>query len=229
MKKTILIYSGGVDSTTLLYFLLSQGHTVKALGINYGQRHLKELDAAGEICAGLDIGFRVADLSSLRAILAGSALTSEEITVPEGHYTSQSMKTTVVPNRNMLMLAVAIAWAISSQYDSVAYAAHAGDHVIYPDCRPEFVRALGEAARLCHYDPIEILTPFIYKTKADIVKIGHDLKAPFHLTWSCYGGQEIHCGRCGTCTERAEAFVLAQVPDPTRYASTPQFSHRSPA
>jgi 7-cyano-7-deazaguanine synthase len=220
-KKTILIYSGGVDSTTLLYFLLSQGHEVNALGVNYGQRHLKELDAAQEICASLGIDFRVADLSSLKPLLTGSALTSEQITVPKGHYASDSMKITVVPNRNMLMLAVAIAWAISSRYDSVAYAAHAGDHAIYPDCRPEFVRALEEAARLCHYDPIEILTPFIHKTKAEIVKIGHDLKVPFHLTWSCYCGQEIHCGKCGTCTERAEAFMLAHVPDPTRYASTP--------
>ena len=216
-KKTILIYSGGVDSTTLLYFLRSQGCRVKGLGINYGQRHLKELDAAREICTGLGVEFRVADLSSLKSLLAGSALTSQDIEVPEGHYTSEKMKVTVVPNRNMLMLAVATSWAISSDFDSVAYAAHAGDHVIYPDCRPEFVQALGRATKLCHFDAIEILTPFIHKTKGKIVKMGDRLKVPFHLTWSCYWGRKVHCGKCGTCTERAEAFLLAGIPDPTVY------------
>ena len=136
MNTTVLIYSGGIDSTTLLYLLLSEGYRVKALGIDYGQRHRKELAAAREICKNLDVEFRVADLSELSVLLAGSALTSQEIGVPEGHYQDETMKLTVVPNRNMLMLSVAIAWAISSKFHSVAYAAHAGDHAIYPDCGP---------------------------------------------------------------------------------------------
>ena len=217
-KTTVLVYSGGIDSTTLLYLLLSEGYRVKALGIDYGQRHRKELVAAGKICKNLDVEFRVADLSELSGLLAGSALTSQEIAVPEGHYQDETMKLTVVPNRNMLLLSVAIAWAISSKFHSVAYAAHAGDHAIYPDCRPQFVEALAKAARLAHYQPIEILRPFIDKTKADIVKIGQRVKVPFALTWSCYKGEELHCGRCGTCTERAQAFVRAGVPDPTSYA-----------
>ncbi len=228
MKKAILIYSGGMDSTALLYFLRSQGYEIRALGINYGQRHLKELEAAREVCVSLGVEFRVADLSSLKSLLAGSALTSEAIAVPEGHYTSETMKVTVVPNRNMLMLAAAIAWGISAGFESVAYGAHAGDHAIYPDCRPEFVQTMGQAARLCHFDAVEILTPFLHKTKAEIVKIGQDLNVPFHLTWSCYQGGEVHCGQCGTCSERAEAFVLAGVPDPTPYASTPQILRSTP-
>ncbi len=220
-KTTVLIYSGGIDSTTLLYLLLSDGYHVKALGIDYGQRHGKELFAARGICESRGVEFRVADLSKLSPMLAGSSLTSKEIAVPEGHYEDETMKLTVVPNRNMLMLSVAIAWAIGAQVDSVAYAAHAGDRAIYPDCRAEFVDALAQAAALCHYRPIEILRPFIDKTKADIVKIGHDLDVPFDRTWSCYKGEKLHCGRCGTCTERAEAFARVGVPDPTAYASAP--------
>ncbi|MDA2937250.1 7-cyano-7-deazaguanine synthase QueC [Acidobacteria bacterium AH-259-A15] len=221
-KTTILIYSGGIDSTTLLYSFLSKGYGVKALGIDYGQRHLKELTAARNICENLGVEFRVGNLAELRPLLAGSSLTSQEVDVPEGYYTDESMKLTVVPNRNMLMMSVAIAWAISSDFDSVAYAAHAGDHAIYPDCRPEFVDALARAAALCHYHSIQILRPFMQKTKAEIVKMGHELRVPFSLTWSCYKGGELHCGRCGTCTERAEAFLLAGVSDPTTYASAPR-------
>ena len=222
MAKSILVYSGGMDSTTLLYSLLSQGDRVKALGIDYGQRHRRELEAAREICGQVGVEFRIGDLTSLRSLLKGSALTSEEIAVPEGHYSDETMKITVVPNRNMLMLSLAIGWAISSGFESVAYAAHAGDHAIYPDCRPEFIEALSQAAGLCHFEAVEILTPFVQATKADIVTIGQRLGVPFHLTWSCYCGGEVHCGRCGTCTERAEAFLLAGVSDPTSYAVAPE-------
>lgn len=221
--KTILIYSGGLDSTALLYRLLRQDCTVRALGVNYGQRHLKELEAARRICEMREVEFRVADVSGLQPLLSGSALTSPEVEVPEGYYTDETMKATVVPNRNMLLLAVAIAWAVSSEFDGVAYAAHAGDHAIYPDCRPEFIEALSRAAELCHYRPIEIHRPFIHKTKAEIVKLGHELEVPFELTWSCYRGGEIHCGQCGTCTERAEAFLKAGVPDLTAYAAAPRY------
>ena len=218
-KSTVLIYSGGMDSTTLLYFLLSEGYRVKALGVDYGQRHRKELTAARKICQELNVEFQIADLSGVKSLLTGSALTTQEMLVPEGHYTDDTMKLTVVPNRNMVMLSLAIARAIGCRFQSVAYAAHAGDHVIYPDCRPEFVDAMGRAAELCHYRPVQILRPFVHKTKADIVKIGQELKVPFSWTWSCYKGKALHCGRCGTCTERAEAFALAGVPDPTAYAS----------
>ena len=225
-ESTIIIYSGGLDSTTLMYHLKSRGHRIKALGINYGQRHIKELAAAKEICAELDIEFNTGDLSGLGSLLAENSLTTAEVNVPDGHYAEESMQITVVPNRNMLMLSVGIAWAISANFDSVAYAAHAGDHVIYPDCRPEFAYALASAARLCHYRSIEIQFPFIRKTKAEIVKRGHQLGVPFASTWSCYKGEKQHCGRCGTCTERAEAFVLAGVTDPTVYSSKPHILTR---
>lgn len=213
-----------MDSTTLLYQLLSQGHHVQALGIDYGQRHLKELDAAAGICARERVPFRIADLSPVVGFLAGSALTSPEVEIPSGEYDPESMKVTVVPNRNMLMLAVALAWAISSECDTVAYAAHAGDHEVYPDCRPEFVQALAKTAGLCHYEPIELMAPFLRLTKVDIVRLGARLGVPYDLTWSCYRGEELHCGSCGTCRERANAFARAGVPDPTVYQNLPASS-----
>ena len=220
--KAILIYSGGMDSTTLLYSLISEGYLVKALGVDYGQRHRKELDSARNICESQRIEFQIADLSSLKALFGQSALTNTSVDVPEGAYDVESMKVTVVPNRNMLMLAAAISWAIGSEFGTVAYAAHAGDRAVYPDCRHEFIEALGQAARLCDYEPIEILSPFILKNKAEIVSIGSKLRVPFHLTWSCYRGEALHCGTCGTCQQRAQAFLASGLPDPTCYAAPPQ-------
>jgi len=214
--RTVLIYSGGLDSTVLLYHLRAEGHEVRGLGIDYGQRHRRELEAAAAICRQLGIEYRIADLSTLRPLLGGSALT-DDLAVPEGHYTDETMKQTVVPNRNMIMLAVAIGWAVSLRYDAVAYAAHAGDHTVYPDCRPEFAEAMDRAAALCDWHRVRILRPFIDKTKADLVRLGASLGVPFERTWSCYRGGEYHCGRCGTCVERREAFALAGVADPTKY------------
>ena len=216
--KAIVIYSGGLDSTTLLYHLRAGGHEVRCLSVDYGQRHRRELESARTICGPLGIECRVVDLTSLRPLLAGSALT-DNLEVPAGHYTDESMKQTVVPNRNMIMLAVAIGWAVSLKFDAVAYAAHAGDYLGYPDCRPEFAEAMARAAALCDWRPIELYRPFIGKTKADIVRLGAELSVPFELTWSCYLGQDLHCGRCGTCLQRREAFRIAGVPDPTVYAS----------
>ena len=143
--KTVLIYSGGLDSTVLLYELLAQGDDVAALSVDYGQRHRREIDAAQSIAASLGVEHRVADLSGIRGLLAGSSQTSDDVDVPEGHYAEESMKATVVPNRNMIMLSLAVGWAISRKADRVAYAAHGGDHAIYPDCRAEFVDALARA------------------------------------------------------------------------------------
>lgn len=216
MPGIVLVYSGGLDSTTLLYELRSQGAALRCLSVDYGQRHRRELTAAAEICRELGIEHRMADLSGLRPLLAGSALT-DDIAVPHGHYTEASMKATVVPNRNMLLLAVAIAWAVSTRSDAVAYAAHAGDHAIYPDCRPEFVDAMDRAAGLCDWHAVRIERPFVNWDKTQIVRRGAELGVPFAKTWSCYEGAALHCGRCGTCVERREAFELAGVPDPTVY------------
>ena len=217
--KSVLVYSGGLDSTVLLYHLLAAGHEVHALSVNYGQRHRCELERAAEICTRVKVPHQTADLSPVQSLLAGSSLTSPEIEVAEGHYTEENMKTTVVPNRNMILLSLATGHGLSIGADQVAYAAHSGDHAIYPDCRNEFADAMANAIRLCDWNSIELSRPFVDWTKADIVRRGAELDVPFELTWSCYKGGEIHCGRCGTCIERREAFDLAGVKDPTPYAA----------
>jgi 7-cyano-7-deazaguanine synthase len=217
MEKVVAIYSGGMDSTVLLYHLRSQGYDVRALSVDYGQRHRKELDSARSICHMVGISHEVADLRGITHLLKGNSLTASEIEVPEGHYAEESMKVTIVPNRNMIMLSVAIGYAISLGAQYVAYGAHAGDHTIYPDCRPEFAAALNTAALLADWHQVELLRPFVRLTKSEIAKRGAELNVPFELTWSCYKGGERHCGLCGTCVERAEAFNLAGLQDPTDY------------
>lgn len=215
--KTVLIFSGGMDSSVLLGWLRHQQHEILALSIDYGQRHRVELDAAALIARHYGVEHRTADLRGLKPLLAGSSQTSD-LPVPHGHYAEESMKLTVVPNRNMLMLAVAGAWAISTKSQSIAYAAHAGDHAVYPDCRPEFVDALEGALKLADWHSVSIDRPFVTKTKAEICKLGHSLDVPLHLTYSCYEGRpDVHCGKCGTCVERREAFQLSGVTDPTKY------------
>lgn len=215
--KTVLVYSGGLDSTVLLYHLLAAGHEVHALSVDYGQRHRCELEQAARLCADVKVHHRTADLSAIQPLLAGSSLTSPEIEVAEGHYTEETMKTTVVPNRNMIFLALATGHGLSIGAKQVTYAAHSGDHAIYPDCRNEFADAMASAIQLCDWNEIELSRPFVDWSKADIVRRGNELNVPFEQTWSCYKGGEIHCGRCGTCIERREAFDLAGVDDPTLY------------
>lgn len=215
--KIILIYSGGLDSTVLLYHLLAEGHQVKTLAVNYGQRHAKELESAQAISALVGVEHKVADLRAISTLLAGSSLTSSEVAVPDGHYAEESMKTTVVPNRNMIMLSVAAGWAISTKSEAVAFAAHSGDHAIYPDCRSEFADALDRAIQLADWHTVKLIRPFVGMTKADIARRGAELQVPFARTWSCYKGGALHCGVCGTCVERREAFYLAGVSDPTAY------------
>jgi 7-cyano-7-deazaguanine synthase len=217
-KKTIVVFSGGLDSTVLLAALLAEGRECKALSVDYGQRHRRELVAADKICHKLRVDHKVANLNGLRPLLVGSSQTDTTVPVPHGHYEEESMKKTVVPNRNMLLLATAGAWAIGLKYDSIAYAAHAGDHAVYPDCREEFVVPLREALRRADWHEVDLERPFIHKTKAEVVRLGHELKAPLALSWSCYEGRPRHCGKCGTCVERREAFQVAGVEDPTVYA-----------
>jgi 7-cyano-7-deazaguanine synthase len=216
-KKAVCLLSGGLDSTTLLFYLKEIGYDVLALSIGYGQRHMKELAAAQLIAREAQTPILQMNLSLLKVLMKGSSQTSPEIPVPEGHYSADNMAITVVPNRNMILLSLATAWAISERADLVAYAAHIGDHDQYPDCRKVFIDAMSEAIKLCDNNPPDLIAPFSHLTKATIVGLAKTLKIPFHLTYSCYNGEEKHCGRCGTCVERAEAFWLAQVKDPTEY------------
>jgi 7-cyano-7-deazaguanine synthase len=215
--KTVVTFSGGMDSTTLLYHLRQQGHEVLALSVDYGQRHRVELDCARRIVESLGLTHEVADLRPITRLLGDSSLTNKSIDVPLGHYAAASMKATVVPNRNMIMLAVAAGWAISQRANHLAYAAHAGDHAIYPDCRPEFADTMTHAIELADWHQVKLIWPFVNMTKAEIATLGHKLGVPFERTWSCYQGGSVHCGACGTCVERREAFMLAGVPDPTAY------------
>ncbi len=205
--KTILIYSGGMDSTTLLYKLRAEGDRVQALSFDYGQRHKKELKSAAKICKKLGVPHKIVDITTLKNLMEGSALTSNRIKVPEGHYKNKTMRSTVVPNRNMIFLALAIAQAVSLKFDRVAIAVHAGDHAIYPDCRPAFIKAMRSASKTANYKKIAIYAPFLNMTKRAIAKIGKKLKVPYGLTWTCYKGLKKPCGKCGACVERAEALL----------------------
>lgn len=220
MKGTVVIASGGMDSAVLLALSKDQG-PVKSLSFDYGQRHKCELKFAERMAKYLQIPHAVADISAVAPLIQGeSSQVNPDIPVPEGHYADENMKQTVVPNRNMIMLSIAIGHAISIGYDFVSYGAHAGDHTIYPDCRPEFATAIATAALLCDFEQIKVIRPFIQMGKHDIAALGHGKNIPWELTWSCYKGSGIaHCGKCGTCVERKEAFQLAQLDDPTVYAA----------
>lgn len=213
MIKTILSLSGGMDSVTLLYQLLHEGRKVKCISFNYGQRHIRELEQAKKVCEKLGIEHKIIDMSFMRDIASNSSLTGT-IPTPHGHYESESMKLTVVPNRNMVMASIAIAWAVNLNYNEVALAVHAGDHAIYPDCRLEFILALNQIAQLANFKPIRVYAPFLNLDKGDIALRGKQLLVPYENTHTCYEGTEIPCGKCGACQERAEAFEKAELADP---------------
>lgn len=223
MTACVAIVSGGMDSVTLCYDLQYRGFDVHGLSFNYGQRHKKELDFATRLRSEqVLIEHTIVDLSNINGLLAGSALSSPDVEVPDGLYNEDSMKLTVVPNRNMIMLAIAGGYAVSRQLDFVATGVHAGDHFIYPDCRPEFISAMNKALLVANHgfaawDNIALIAPYSRMGKHDIVTVGSKIGVPYSDTWSCYKGGTHHCGRCGTCTERKEAFRLAQVIDPTVY------------
>ena len=217
--KTIVICSGGLDSVSLAHMVADEHELTRLVSFDYGQRHVKELEFAAACAERLGVPHDVIDMRGIGASLSGSALT-DEIDVPDGHYAEESMKITVVPNRNAIMLSIAFGIAAAQQADAVATAVHGGDHFIYPDCRPGFTQAFETMQRhaLEGYADVRLYTPFVNRSKTDIVTEGARHGTPFAETWSCYKGGEKHCGRCGTCVERREAFHLAGVEDPTDYA-----------
>lgn len=218
--KAVVLLSGGLDSTVLLYSAIERygRDNVRTLTVDYGQRHHKETYFAQEIADINSVPYEQCNLRHLHRVINKGSQTGVE-PVPDGHYTDQSMKTTIVPNRNAIMLSIAVGHAIARDFNLVLFAAHSGDHAIYPDCRDEFVTQFDRAMQFANeWNPVKVVAPFTHLSKTDIVKFGADLKVPFALTWSCYKGGDVHCGTCGTCTERKEAFKLANVEDPTQYA-----------
>ncbi|MCO4784733.1 7-cyano-7-deazaguanine synthase QueC [Marinomonas atlantica] len=215
-NKAVVVYSGGMDSYTVLHKALAAGKDVYALSFNYGQRHSKELDIAAKVCEKFNIPHKVVDISAINSLMAGSSLT-DNIEIPEGHYAEDSMKNTVVPNRNMVLLSMAIAYAVSLEAPEVYYGAHAGDHHIYPDCRPEFVHAMNAVSQIANYEPVDIVTPFLNNSKGEILAAGLAMGLNYDDTWTCYNGREKACGKCGACNERMEAFNEQGVTDPLPY------------
>ncbi len=216
--KTIVICSGGLDSVTLAHKIAVENELIGLVSFDYGQRHKKEIDYARKCADRLGTPHQLIDISHIGAMLGGSALT-DDIAVPDGHYAEETMKITVVPNRNAIMLAIAYGIGSARGADAIAAAVHGGDHFIYPDCRPAFIEAFQTMQNyaLDGQSNIKLHTPFVMISKADIVSVGQTLGVPFEKTWSCYKGGAMHCGRCGTCVERREAFHIAKVPDPTKY------------
>jgi 7-cyano-7-deazaguanine synthase len=216
--KTLVVCSGGLDSVSLAHKVAKEHTLIGLISFDYGQRHKKELEFAARAATRLGVPHDIIDISGIGRHLSGSALT-DDLDVPDGHYAEETMKVTVVPNRNAIMLAIAFGMAAARKADAVAVAVHGGDHFIYPDCRPGFIdsfQAMQNHA-LDGYADVTLLAPFVTGSKADIVTEGARHDTPFAETWSCYKGGEKHCGRCGTCVERREAFFLAGVEDPTDY------------
>lgn len=223
MPDVIAVASGGMDSATLVYDYLKHGYEVDVLAFDYGQRHVAELNYANDLYnLRLDLQYDLVDIFSIGELLNSSALTNPDIDVPEGHYAEETMKSTVVPNRNAIMLNVAIGVAIARSAAIVATAVHAGDHHVYPDCRPEFIWSQETTALIANEGHIlpgfSLEAPFVDLTKREIALKGDEMGVPWEKTWSCYKGGARHCGRCSTCVERLEA--LDGLKDDTEYVDT---------
>ena len=214
--KVVVILSGGVDSSVLLYDVVSTKNEVYALSFDYGQKHKKEIECAKETCKKLKVPHKIIDLKVLGEV-APSALTRKEWNIPEGDYNKENMSQTVVPNRNMCMLSLATAFAIGIKANYLYYGAHGGDHELYFDCRPAFVEAMKEVIALADQHTVELKVPYLHMSKVDIVNRGTNLGVDFKNTWSCYEGKEKACGKCGTCKERLGAFLDLGLSDPIEY------------
>ncbi|GAA6173659.1 7-cyano-7-deazaguanine synthase QueC [Colwellia sp. KU-HH00111] len=214
--KVVVIYSGGMDSFTVLNRALKDGKEVFALSFDYGQRHVKELTCARNVCASLKVKHKVIDISAINQLLAGSSLT-DNIDIPEGHYEADNMKSTIVPNRNMILLSLAVGYAVSVGAAQVYYGAHSGDHAIYPDCRPEFVQKMNDVCQIANYESVDIFSPYLTVNKTAILTDGLSMGLDYSNTWTCYNGREKACGKCGACQERLEAFAENKITDPIAY------------
>lgn len=215
MKKSMIILSGGMDSVTLLYD--KKDEIAVAVTFDYGSNHNKrEEEFAKYHCEKLGIEHIIIPLTFIHDYFKSSLLEGASA-IPDGHYEDETMKSTVVPFRNGIMLSVACGIAESRELEKVLIANHFGDHAIYPDCRKGFIDAMSEAMRNGTYKGIIIDAPYTTITKTDIAKIGKSLGIDYSKTYSCYKGGEKHCGKCGTCVERKEALRDAGIEDPTEY------------
>lgn len=224
--NALVICSGGLDSVSLAHKVATEQKLIGLLSFDYGQRHKKELGFASICAKRLGVPHQIVDIRDVGRNLSGSALT-DDVDVPDGHYAEDSMRITVVLNRNAIMLAIAFGVAAARKADAVATAVHGGDHFIYPDCRPAFIDAFQtmQNQALAGYADIRLYAPYVNMSKADIVREGAKYGTTFEATWSCYKGGARHCGRCGTCVERSEAFDLAGIADPTDYEDADFWLH----
>ena len=226
-KSVLVLLSGGMDSVTALYDSHLRHDVVITVSFDYGSKHNgREIPFAAYHAEHLGVPHVKIDLRFMADHFRSDLLTSGG-DIPKGHYEEESMKATVVPFRNGVMLSIAAGLAESNRAGAIVIAAHAGDHAIYPDCRARFMAAMADAIALGTYRQVEILKPFISMTKAEIAKRGYELGIDYSKTWSCYVGGEVHCGQCGTCHERREAFDLSGIRDPTPYLKTPPLPLRA--
>ena len=218
--KAVVLLSGGMDSVTALYHAAAEHEVTDTLSFDYGSKHNhREIPFARHHADKLGVPHTVIPLGFVGEYFASDLLQSGG-DIPDGHYEEDSMKRTVVPFRNGIMLSIAAGFAESRAAEALVIAAHSGDHAIYPDCREPFMQAMSDAIRLGTYAGVQVLRPFIALSKAGIAACGAALGVDFAQTWSCYKGGAIHCGTCGTCVERREAFLLAGLDDPTVYENT---------
>ena len=217
MSSVLVVYSGGLDSYTLLNKAMKKFDRIEAITFNYGQKHNKEIEYAKSNCVELNIKHEVVNLD-LENILAGSALVGD-IDIPEGNYDKEKMKQTIVPNRNMIMISVAASLVIKNDIEYLWYAAHSGDHEIYPDCRPEFIDKMAAVLEICDYHKIKFEAPFQNLSKSEIVATGLSMDLDYSKTWTCYEGKEKPCGKCSACLERALSFEANNTEDPLNVVS----------
>ena len=226
--KVCVLLSGGMDSVTALHHAAREHDVVSALSFDYGSKHnASEIPCAQWHAAQLGVPHTVIALPFVNEHFASDLLQSGG-DIPDCHYAEENMKRTVVPFRNGIMLSIASGFAESRGAEGLVIAAHSGDHAIYPDCREPFMQAISDAIRLGTYVEIEVLRPFIHTDKTGIARLGAELGVDFARTWSCYKGGAVHCGTCGTCVERREAFLLAGIADPTPYLATPRLPAAPP-
>ena len=223
MSKIIVCLSGGIDSAVVLATVIearSRGEIddILCVSFNYGSKHNTwENMAAIKLAESYDVPHQLFNAEPLMGCFKSNLMRGQE-PIPEGHYKDETMKQTVVPGRNLIFLSVLAGYAASIKYNGVCIGIHAGDHAIYPDCRPAFFNAARRTILLATNGKIVIMAPFIMSNKVDIVKRGMELKVPFRLTRTCYTEQRTACGRCGSCVERKEAFALNGEKDPIEYA-----------